>query len=125
MKHLGTQVLETTRLILRRFELNDAEEIVDGYINQSEFLYYANKSNVTLKEIKLQLSKTLKKYEDNDYYDWVIVLKNNNKIIGSINLKSNTSADCVEFNYAIDNRYINNGYMTEALLAVKEFCLKN
>ena len=39
MNHLGTQKLETERLILRRFETKDAAELFAGYINQPEFLY--------------------------------------------------------------------------------------
>lgn len=42
-------------------------------------------------------------------------------IIGSINLKVNEYNDSVEFGYAIDNRYTNKGYMTEALEIVKDF----
>ncbi len=52
MKHLGTIELETKRLILRRFEEKDAEELYFGYINQKEFLYYANKERKTLEEEK-------------------------------------------------------------------------
>ena len=33
MKHLGTKNLETDRLILRRFELYDAEAMFDKFIN--------------------------------------------------------------------------------------------
>lgn len=124
MKHLGTQLLETDRLILRKVQQNDAEELISSYINQDEFLYYANKNKLTLLQLKEQIAKTLENYKDNDYYDWVITLKNSGKIVGAINLKANTTADYVEFNYAIDNRHINNGYMTEALLVVKEFCFK-
>ena len=42
MKHLGTKKLITERLILRQIEESDAEEIYNGFINQPEFLYYAN-----------------------------------------------------------------------------------
>ena len=55
MKHLGTIELETKRLILRRFEEKDAEELYFGYINQKEFLYYANKEKKTLEEEKKSL----------------------------------------------------------------------
>ena len=122
MNHLGTQLLETDRLILRRVKITDSQELMLGYINQEEFLYYANKSKLTLADVKMHVTKSIEEYTNKDCYSWVIVLKSNNKIVGAINLKANTYADYVEFNYAIDNRYINNGYMTEALLAVKDFC---
>ena len=52
MKDLGTKILETKRLILRRFKKEDAEEIYNGFINQKAFLYYANKEKRTLQEEK-------------------------------------------------------------------------
>ena len=48
MKNIGTKMLETDRLILRRFKEEDAEEIYNGFINQEGFLYYANKEKRTL-----------------------------------------------------------------------------
>lgn len=122
MNSIGTKELYTKRLKLRRFHENDAEELFRGYINQEEFLYYTNKRKRTLEEEKQILAGIGEKYKNNDYYNWLITLKENNKIIGSINLSLNNKNDSVEFNYAIDNRYINNGYMTEALEIIKEFC---
>lgn len=52
MREVGTQKLETDRLILRRFKQTDAQELVDGFINQHEFLYYTNKKPMNLEEEK-------------------------------------------------------------------------
>lgn len=123
MNHLGTKLLESDRLILRKFSEQDAEELFMGYINQDDFLYYANKEKRTLEEEKNILAKMCKKYENLDYYNWLITRKEDSKIIGSINLTVNERNDSVEFNYVIDNRYTNKGYMTEALLTIKDFCL--
>ena len=43
MNNIGTKELKTERLVLRRFSENDAKELYEGYINQEDFLYYANK----------------------------------------------------------------------------------
>ena len=107
---------------MRKVKENDLQELVNGYINQDEFLYYANKKKVTLDELKIHIDEVLEKYNNDNYYDWIIELKSSKKIVGAINLKINEFADYVEFNYAIDNRFVNNGYMTEALNTVKEFC---
>lgn len=123
MNHLGTKILESKRLILRKFEESDAEEIFLGYVNQPDFLYYTNKEKRTLEEEKQSLLRINEKYKQNNYYNWLITLKSNNKIIGCINLVPNDYNNCVEFNYAIDDRYKNSGYMTEALLVIKDFCL--
>ena len=123
MNSLGTKVLETERLVLRRFRESDAKELYEGYINQEEFLYYANKEKRSLEEEIKSLNGIDEKYKDNDYYNWLITLKDNNKIIGGINLNVDHFNESLEFNYAIDNRYTCNGYMTEALNRVKDFCL--
>lgn len=123
MKHLGTKELETTRLKLRRFESKDAKEICEGYYNQEEFLYFANKTSRTVQEEKEAIARILERYKNESYYNWLIIQKETNAIIGSINLVYFDRNDSVEVNYAIDNRFTKNGYMTEALIAVKDFIL--
>lgn len=121
MNHIGTVILETERLVLRRIREEDAQEIYEGFVNQEEFLYYANKEKRTLEEEVKSLENIDIKYENKEYYNWLITLKETGKIIGSINLKVENKNDSVEFNYVIDNRFVNKGYMTEALKKVKEF----
>lgn len=82
MKNLGTIELGTERLILRRFKEKDAEELYFGFINQKEFLYYANKERKTLEEEKMSLININNKYEIKNYYNWLITLKETKKIIG-------------------------------------------
>ena len=123
MIHKGTKVLKSDRLVLRQFKENDAEEICNGFINQKEFLYYANKKITTLDEEKKFLKNIEEKYKSNNYYNWLITLKESKKIIGTINLRVEEKNETVEVNYALDNRYTDKGYMTEALNLVKEYCL--
>ncbi len=121
MNEIGTVKLETERLILRRLEKNDAKELFDGIVNQKEFLYYANKKQVTLEEEKASLENIEEKYQNKNYYNWVITLKNTKQIIGAVNFNVNLKNDSVMFNYVIDNRFTRKGYMTEALICVKKF----
>ncbi len=123
MNHKGTKMLCTERLVLRRFGEKDFEELYNGYINQEEFLYYANKEPKSIEDVKNYINRQLERYQSNDVYVWCITLKELGTIIGAIHLRVDEYNDSVEFNYAIDNRYINNGYMTEALLTVKDFCM--
>ena len=85
MKHLGTKELYSKRLLLRKIKEADAEEIYNGFINQEEFLYYANKQKRTLEEEKESLVGIDAKYQKSDYYNWLITLKDTKAIIGSIN----------------------------------------
>ena len=121
MNHVGTKTIKTDRLVLRRFKESDAKEIYEGYVNQEGFLYYANKEKITLQEEINSLKGIDEKYNNLEYYNWLITL--NDKIIGAINLKVDNYNESVEFNYAVDERYKSNGYMTEALNAVKDYCL--
>ena len=121
MYEIGTIKLETERLILRRLEKNDAKDIFEGFVNQEEFLYYTNKKPRTLEEEKASLENIEEKYQNKNYYNWLITLKFTKQIIGSVNFNVNLKNDSVTFNYAIDNRFTNNGYMTEALICLKEF----
>ena len=122
MNSIGTKELYTERLVLRKFKESDAKELFLGFVNQEDFLYYANKEKRTLEEEQNALINIDKKYENFNYYNWLITLKENEAIIGSINLNVNLKNDSVEFNYVIDNRYSNKGYMTEALKRIKRFC---
>lgn len=124
MNSIGTKELRTNRLVLRRFKKSDAEEIFNGYINQDEFLHYANKVKRTLEDEKASLERIEECYQNDNYYNWLITLKDDGKIIGSIKLRVEEANDSVEFNYAIDNRYTCKGYMTEALEIVKKFCFE-
>ena len=124
MRHLGTIPLRTERLLLRRIRETDAEELFLGFVNQKEFLYYANKKERTLEEEKASLVGISEKYENDRYYNWLITLKGSGTIIGQIVLMVDERNDSVEFSYAIDKRHTGRGYMTEALARVKPFCLE-
>lgn len=122
MINLGSEKLESERLVLRKFEISDAKEICEGYRNQNEFLYYANKQKIGVSEQAKIFAGFQEKYERLDFYNWAIVLKENSKIIGSVNFKL-INDDTVRVNYAIDNRFVGSGYMTEALNFVVDFAM--
>ena len=121
MKHLGSKELVTQRLILRKIIKDDAKEIFEGFINQENFLYYANKEKRTLEEEIESLVGIEDKYANLSYYNWVITLKENKNIIGSINAYFIDEEEKVVINYAIDDRYKNNNYMSESLIEVLRF----
>lgn len=122
MNHLGTVKLITERLVLRRFKEDDALGIFNSFVNDEGFLYYANKEKRTLEQEKESLLRIEEKYNNKEYYNWLITLKDET-IIGSIYLRVDNINDSLEFNYAIDKKHQSMGYMTEALNAVKDFAI--
>lgn len=123
MEHVGTLLIETERLRLRKLKYEDSLELFNGLRNQKEFLYYANKKPVTFEEQEMALKDIDLKYQNLDYYNWVIEEKESSRIVGMINFRVIEKNESVEFNYATDNRYVNKGYMTETLKAVIDFAL--
>ena len=122
MSEFGSKKIETNRLILRKITIEDSKAIYEGFVNQKEFLYYSNKKERTLKEQIDSLKEIDKKYENPDYYNWLITLKSN-EVIGQIVANKYNIENSVIINYAIDNRYTCQGYMKEALKAVLDYLI--
>lgn len=122
MNHLGTRELRTERLLLRRFREADAEAVCASYLNDEGFLYYAVKEATSVEQEREILRAAEARYADADYYNWLITLKDGT-VIGAINLRAGDGGESLEFNYAIDGRHCNRGYMTEALAAVRDFAV--
>ena len=120
--NIGSITLNSNRLVLRRIYQEDALEIFESFVNQDEFLYWANKKKRTLQEQIDSLKGIDEKYLQDGYYNWLITLKESGKIIGSINACRYDEIS-VLINYAIDNRYTNNGYMSEALKVVLDYLM--
>lgn len=126
MINIGTKKINTDRLILKRFELEDSEEIFNNYVNDADFIKWSNKRKITLQEEVEYLKNATLKYTNNTYYNWAIYSKEKHCIIGAIRLSNvNLEDESVELNYVIGQKFTNNGYMTEALKAVISFCFND
>ena len=123
MKHLGTEELETERLILRRFALNDAEKVLANWANDDEVTKYlmwlSHKDiNVTINVLK----EWIQNYENNSFYQWAIVLKEINEPIGSISIvKQMDEIKMVHVGYCIGKKWWNKGITSEALNSLIKF----
>ena len=88
MKNSGTQRIETDRLILRRYVIEDADAMYKNWASDSEvtkFLTWQPHSSVEVSRSIIE--DWLKEYSDEKYYHWAIVLKDNgNEPIGDISV---------------------------------------
>ena len=76
MKHLGTQTLETERLILRRFTPEDAEAMFRNWASDSEVTKYLTwPAHASVDVSRDVLNSWIENYAKPDYYNWTIVLK--------------------------------------------------
>jgi len=123
MKHLGTKELETKRLILRRFRLDDAEKVFNNWASDEEVTKYLvwpphKDINVT-KNVREQW---IQNYVKNDFYQWAIELKEINEPVGSISVvKQSDDLKMVHIGYCIGKKWWNKGITSEALSALIKF----
>ena len=88
MKHLGTQRLESERLILRRFVVEDAESMYKNWASDNEVTKYLTwPTHPSVDVTKFVLQDWVNSYVNDNYYQWAIVLKENGEEpIGSISV---------------------------------------
>lgn len=122
LKHKGTVRLETSRLILRRAQMEDAEPMFHNWANDKEvtkYLTWPPHSNIEVTQ-KL-LASWVESYEKEDYYQWMIVLKEIHEPIGSIMVSTVGRAQSAHVGYCIGKKWWHQGIMSETLQAVMDF----
>ena len=125
MKSIGTQTLQTDRLILRRFVESDAEAMFQNWASSAENLTYVtwdphSDVEVTRNSIRNWVSS----YVNPNYYKWAICLKEKpEQVIGDISIvEMNEDDSSCEIGYVLGKNYWSRGLMTEALKAILDFC---
>lgn len=124
MKYLGTKKLETKRLILRRFKIEDAEDMYNNWAsnpNVSKYVMWETHKDVN--ETKELLEEWVRGYEDSTTFRWVAQTKDTNELIGSIDVvsKKYLQFGVCEIGYCYGEDFWNQGYGTECLQAVIKY----
>ena len=123
MNHIGTQTIETERLILRRCRPEDAQAMFDNWASDDRVTKFMTwQSYTTMEEAHGRIAYLLGEYDNNSFYEWFIELKEIGQPIGSI------GAVCVRedlrlahIGYCIGSRWWGQGIMPEALAGVMKF----
>lgn len=123
MKHCGTQTIETNRLILRRFELTDAQAMYRNWASDPEVTKYLTwPTHPSVEITTMVLEDWVKAYEQADCYQWAIVLKEIREPIGSIAVvKQDERVGMMHIGYCLGRAWWHKGIMSEALSAVMDF----
>lgn len=123
LNHVGTQIIETDRLLLRRFQIDDAEQMFNNWAcdkDNVKYLSWAAHKNKS--ETESILKTWVSEYENDKVYRWCITSKQINEVIGGIDVvKMFENTECCEIGYVLSKRFWNRGIMTEALHAVLEY----
>lgn len=124
MEHKGTVIIETERLILRKFRLDDSQAAFHNWTNDdqvTEFLRWPTHETVeTTKEV---IRTWVESYTEKDFYQWAIVLKNGeDSPIGTISVVGlNEELDILHIGYCIGSRWWNQGITSEAFSGIIPF----
>lgn len=123
LKHTGTLEIESDRLKLRRFALEDVEAVFHNWANDDEvtrFLSWPTHPNSAV--TKKVVQDWIESYENDEFYHWAIELKENGEAVGGITVvnSSNMHERC-EMGYCIGREYWGKGITAEALETVNSF----
>ena len=123
MIHVGTKEIETERLNLRKFIGSDTNAAFKNWCsddNVTKFLTWPTHVNLSITEAILK--DWIKSYEKENFYQWAIVLKDTNELIGSISIVSiHDKTNSVEIGYCIGTNWWNKGFVSEAFSALITF----
>ena len=118
---LNLGILSTERLILRRLTNEDANSIYNNWANDPEVTKYVTwNEHKSIEDTKQILAIWLKEYKEPKTIRYGIVLKENNELIGAIDVVDYIDNN-PEIGYCLSRKYWNKGYMTEACKAVVEY----
>lgn len=123
MKNIGTVTLETERLILRRLTLEDAEVMFNDWCNDEDvtrYLPWDVHGNIGV--TKDLLSMWVDDYNNEHTYRWIVVLKSNNRPIGTVDVVNKDIENKVfELGHCYNKEYWGKGIATEVLSRVVSF----
>lgn len=118
MNHTGTQTINTERLVLRRFTLDDVGDVYTNWASDdlvTRYLHWeTHPDQVVTREV---LKMWIDSYKEEGFYNWAVTM--NGMAIGNIAVVNcNYNDQWAEIGYALGRAYWGRGIMSEALHAV-------
>ena len=123
MKHSGTKLLESQRLLLRQFNLSDSFSFFKNCgKDEKASLFLSWNPHQNAYESEEYLKSVIEQYEDPKFYNWAIELKETGEVIGSIgvNHPEDKNKSC-QIGYYVGSDFWNKGIITEALKTVIDY----
>ena len=123
MVHIGTRQIETERLILRRFTLEDVDDAFCGWFSDPDVAMYMRwDAHSDISQTREFISRFVADYEKPDFYRWAIALKQDNRAIGSVGIHIESDYDSIaDVSYTLSKAFWNQGIISEALIAVLQY----
>lgn len=119
---MKTPILETDRLILRPFNEDDATDVFECWGSDpdvAKYMFWTSHNDI--EKTKEWILFELGQIEKQDWYRFAIVLKDTNKLIGTVLIYYEEEVGCWEIGYNLGKKYWGIGYTTEAVKKVIDF----
>ena len=122
LKFFGTPTLETERLILRKLEISDAQDVFEYAKHPEVARYLTWEAHKSVEDAKGFINWAIEKYKKDESGEWGIELKENGRIIGAMGfVHLDLQNSCGEIGYALSKEYWGMGVMTEAVSRLIRF----
>ncbi len=127
MEHKGTKRLETERLILRPFKMEDAENMFHNWASDPDVTHFLTwPTHPSTDVTKMVLNNWVSQYDKMDNYQWAIELKEIGQPIGSMAVvHGDMRIGRAEIGYCIGKTWWHQGIVSEALKAVMQYLFED
>ena len=126
MRFAEFETIETSRLLLREIRMEDILEYYEQLFGDGDVCrYLLFDPHQDISESMASIEKTLARYEEGRCYRWGIALREDDRLIGIIELlRFDEETNTCSFAYMLSCDSWNQGYGTEALSAVIRFAFE-
>ncbi len=117
-------VLETQRLLLREFEMSDANNLYLLNSDPEVLQYTGDRPFSDITEAKMFI-QNYNHYEQYGFGRWAVVLRRDNLFIGWCGIKYTPKLDEYDIGFRFFKKYWGNGYATEAAQACLDYAYES
>ena len=123
MENKGTVRIETPRLILRQFTMNDTDAAFRNWESDDKVTEYLRWTTMhSISETENVMREWVDNYADKSFYQWAIVPKDLGEPIGTISVVGmDEKTEKVHIGYCIGSKWWKQGYTSEAFSAIIPF----
>lgn len=117
-------ILETPRLLLREFDIDDAQSFYDLNLNPSVIKYTGNSAFRDIEEAK-EFLKNYSDYKENGFGRWAVINKATKEFLGWCGLKYDKKTDETDIGFRFFETFWNQGFATESAKACINYGFEN
>lgn len=119
---MKTPKLETERLVLRAFDVNDTEAVFCGWESDPEVArYMCWSSHNDIEKTREWIEFEINQIDKEDWYRWAIVKKNSGELLGTCLIYYDKESLTYEVSYNLCRKFWGFGYISEAMQEAIKF----